>query len=198
MCCPSRATIMTGLYSHHTHVENNQDKSKFDDKSTIATWLDAAGYRTGLFGKYHLGTHGEEADRLHPARVGLVGLVPRRCVLQLHAERERKARPLRVDAEGLLDGRAGRRRRSSSSTPLTPRRRSSLYLALRSPHDGYQPASGTRMRSRRADRAHRRPSTRPTCPTSRAGGATSRRARLPTSTMLAARSTRASSRSTTP
>ena len=52
LCCPSRATMLTGLYSHHTGVETNDDAPRFDDSSTLATWLDAAGYETGLFGKY--------------------------------------------------------------------------------------------------------------------------------------------------
>ena len=52
LCCPSRATILSGLYSHHTHVEVSHDGPKFDASQTIATWLHEAGYRTGLFGKY--------------------------------------------------------------------------------------------------------------------------------------------------
>jgi N-acetylglucosamine-6-sulfatase len=54
LCCPSRATILTGQYSHHTGVDTggNNAGSRLDDSSTIATWLQAAGYRTGLFGKY--------------------------------------------------------------------------------------------------------------------------------------------------
>jgi arylsulfatase A-like enzyme len=56
MCCPSRASILTGLYAHHTGVLSNEPPNggalAFDDVSTIATWLQAAGYRTGLYGKY--------------------------------------------------------------------------------------------------------------------------------------------------
>ncbi len=52
LCCPSRATILSGLYSHNHGVLENLDTDLFDDTSTIATWLRAAGYRTGLFGKY--------------------------------------------------------------------------------------------------------------------------------------------------
>ena len=52
LCCPSRATILTGRYSHHTGVENNSGGSHLDESSTVATWLNAAGYRTGLVGKY--------------------------------------------------------------------------------------------------------------------------------------------------
>ena len=52
LCCPSRSTILSGQYAHHTGVVRNRDGEFFDDTSTIATWLDAAGYYTGLFGKY--------------------------------------------------------------------------------------------------------------------------------------------------
>jgi N-acetylglucosamine-6-sulfatase len=56
LCSPSRASILTGLYSHHTGVYTNSLPNggfqAFDDSSTVATWLQDAGYRTGLFGKY--------------------------------------------------------------------------------------------------------------------------------------------------
>jgi N-acetylglucosamine-6-sulfatase len=52
LCCPSRATILSGLYSAHTHVRSNDDGERFDDSSTLATWLHDAGYFTGLIGKY--------------------------------------------------------------------------------------------------------------------------------------------------
>ena len=52
MCCPSRATILTGQYDTHTGVTNNGQTSRFDQSQTVATWLRAAGYRTGLVGKY--------------------------------------------------------------------------------------------------------------------------------------------------
>ena len=50
--CPPRATLLTGQYSHHHRVETNLVADRFEDSSTLATWLDAAGYETGLFGKY--------------------------------------------------------------------------------------------------------------------------------------------------
>ena len=62
VCCPSRATILTGLYSHSTGVYTNDldgGFAMFDDSSTIATWLQAAGYHTGLFGKYLNGYESE-------------------------------------------------------------------------------------------------------------------------------------------
>jgi arylsulfatase A-like enzyme len=56
LCCPSRASILTGRYSHGTGVYLNRGKhggfNAFDDTSTVATWLDDAGYETALAGKY--------------------------------------------------------------------------------------------------------------------------------------------------
>ncbi len=55
LCCPARATLFTGQYAHNHHVLDNKAPlggwSKFDDSSTIATWLDPT-YTTGLIGKY--------------------------------------------------------------------------------------------------------------------------------------------------
>jgi arylsulfatase A-like enzyme len=51
LCCPTRASTLSGQYSHHTGVETNTGKP-FRDEQTIATWLRAAGYRTGYVGKY--------------------------------------------------------------------------------------------------------------------------------------------------
>ena len=55
VCCPSRASLLTGRWSHSTgvwSVFSPHGIERFDDSSTLATWLDAAGYRTALLGKY--------------------------------------------------------------------------------------------------------------------------------------------------
>ncbi|MBA2450038.1 MAG: sulfatase [Chloroflexi bacterium] len=56
LCCPSRASIMTGLYAHHHGVLGNDPPlggvAAFDDRSTLATWLQGVGVRTGLVGRY--------------------------------------------------------------------------------------------------------------------------------------------------
>lgn len=52
LCCPSRASILTGRYDVHTGVRTNHDGHLLDPSTTIATWLQDAGYRTGLLGKY--------------------------------------------------------------------------------------------------------------------------------------------------
>lgn len=60
-CCPSRASILRGQYVHNHGVASNIASldggfDKFHtsgaENSTIATWLQSAGYRTALFGKY--------------------------------------------------------------------------------------------------------------------------------------------------
>lgn len=54
ICSPSRATILTGKYSHKNGVYClNQP---FDEQPTVATHLQNAGYQTAVFGKWHLKT----------------------------------------------------------------------------------------------------------------------------------------------
>jgi len=51
LCCPSRSSILTGHYPHHTGIKSDSG-TLFDDSSTIATWRRGAGYWTGLVGRY--------------------------------------------------------------------------------------------------------------------------------------------------
>ena len=55
LCCPARASLLTGSYAHNHHVwwhARPYGYAVFDDSHTVATALRAAGYRTGLVGKY--------------------------------------------------------------------------------------------------------------------------------------------------
>jgi N-acetylglucosamine-6-sulfatase len=55
LCGPSRASILSGQYSHHTGVYDNfgpHSVSSFNASSTLATWLHSSGYQTALVGKY--------------------------------------------------------------------------------------------------------------------------------------------------
>lgn len=60
MCCPSRASTLTGQYSHNTDVFGNGYPhggyqtffEKGLENQTVATALQEAGYRTALIGKY--------------------------------------------------------------------------------------------------------------------------------------------------
>jgi len=70
-CSPSRTTILRGQYPHNHRIVGNDPPaggfSKFQalglGRSTIATWLQTAGYRTGFFGKL---MNGYEPDRDAP------------------------------------------------------------------------------------------------------------------------------------
>jgi arylsulfatase A-like enzyme len=59
LCCPSRATFLTGQYMHNHGVLGNQPPnggfSRFQDlhgRNHLAVWLRRAGYYTALIGKY--------------------------------------------------------------------------------------------------------------------------------------------------
>jgi arylsulfatase A len=57
VCAPSRSVLMTGLHGGHTPVRNNGLKRHlYDEDVTIAEVLKKAGYATGGFGKWGLGT----------------------------------------------------------------------------------------------------------------------------------------------
>lgn len=55
LCCPSRATFLTGQYSHNNAVLGNNYEnglSRLDETNTLPVWLRSAGYTTALIGKY--------------------------------------------------------------------------------------------------------------------------------------------------
>lgn len=56
LCCPSRATFLTGQYAHNHRVLGNDLPSgsvlRLDASNTLATWLQAGGYQVGHVGKY--------------------------------------------------------------------------------------------------------------------------------------------------
>ena len=55
LCCPSRASFLTGTYAHSHGVWSNKlpyGVDVFDKSSTIATWLQDRGYDTAIIGKY--------------------------------------------------------------------------------------------------------------------------------------------------
>ncbi|VXB21609.1 sulfatase family protein [Nocardioides sp. AX2bis] len=55
LCCPARASFLTGQYTHNHGVYKVTDPfgyQSFDDSRTLATSLRDAGYETGFVGKY--------------------------------------------------------------------------------------------------------------------------------------------------
>jgi N-acetylglucosamine-6-sulfatase len=56
LCSPSRASILTGQYAHtHGIVDNTARDAASHALPTFAIPLERAGYRTGFFGKWHMG-----------------------------------------------------------------------------------------------------------------------------------------------
>lgn len=59
LCSPSRASILTGLYSHtHTVVDNAAPDP--GNLTFFPQYLQQAGYQTSFFGKWHMGNHSDE------------------------------------------------------------------------------------------------------------------------------------------
>lgn len=56
VCAPSRASLMTGLHTGHGRIRGNGDHPLLPEEVTVAEVLKTAGYRTGVFGKWGLGT----------------------------------------------------------------------------------------------------------------------------------------------
>lgn len=72
VCAPSRATIITGQHTGHTHIRGNKEIAHPIDgqapilvnSPSIAKVLKQAGYATGIFGKWGLGTPDSQGNPL--------------------------------------------------------------------------------------------------------------------------------------
>lgn len=62
LCSPSRASILTGLYTHSHTVVDNQAPAP-DDLVYFPQYLQEAGYETAFFGKWHMG---DASDKPRP------------------------------------------------------------------------------------------------------------------------------------
>jgi N-acetylglucosamine-6-sulfatase len=52
LCCPSRATFLTGQHSHNHNVRANGEYDNIDKEHVLPVWLQQAGYTTAFAGKY--------------------------------------------------------------------------------------------------------------------------------------------------
>jgi arylsulfatase A-like enzyme len=68
LCCPNRASYLTGRFAHNHEVwwhDAPWGYGSFDDRRTLGTALQAAGYRTGYVGKY-LNRYGLARPKANP------------------------------------------------------------------------------------------------------------------------------------
>ena len=70
LCCPSRATYLTGQYAHNHGVMGNAAPNggyyKLDSTNTLPVWLQRGGYQTMHIGKYLNGYGTRNADEVPP------------------------------------------------------------------------------------------------------------------------------------
>ncbi|CAN5250934.1 sulfatase [soil metagenome] len=141
LCCPSRATILTGQYPHNHLVRSNVPpiggfktfREPGRERSTLATWLDEAGYETALFGKY-LNGYGKIGRNHVPAGWDeWYGAVETK---QLNQNGQRVTYESDTYLDDALSGLAQDfvRRQESKDAPFF------LYLSVHAPHAPAKPA----------------------------------------------------------
>jgi len=74
-CSPARSALLTGLEPNRTEVVTNVDNGSLGkplppSMPTIGTFFQKAGYRTGYFGKWHLGDRGADQFGFTTASAG--------------------------------------------------------------------------------------------------------------------------------
>lgn len=140
VCSPTRAGLLTGRYQqrfgHEFNVEMvpaHSDVGLPIDEITIAERLQAAGYRTALFGKWHLGS----APRFRPMRRGFDEFFGFLAGSHSYFDREADINPL-YDGNGIVsDTTYLTEQLADHAVDFITRRRSQpffLYLAFNAPH----------------------------------------------------------------
>ncbi|WP_293304048.1 sulfatase-like hydrolase/transferase, partial [Pedobacter sp. UBA5917] len=87
VCAPSRASLMTGLHTGHTPVRGNYEikpEGQFplpDSAFIMPEMFKAAGYKTGVFGKWGMGYPGSEGD---PVKQGVDQFYGYNCQRESH------------------------------------------------------------------------------------------------------------------
>ena len=139
VCAPSRCALMTGLHMGHAFIRGNARVDLRPEDTTVAEVLKQAGYRTGIFGKWGLGTAGNSGV---PNRQGFdewYGFLD-----QKHAHTQYPTQLWNNEDEVFLDGNFGPNRTAYASDLFTERGLSFidrhkgspffLYMAYTTPH----------------------------------------------------------------
>ncbi len=147
LCCPSRATLLTGQYAHNHHVLSNTAPdggygvfNELHGENYLPLWLQDAGYRTSYVGKY-LNEYAEPDE---------YGTVPSDVPLgwdDWHVLAPSRAQYFNytLNQNGAC---ASTRRRPRTTAPRSsPRRRATSYAPTRAPRLRSSSSSATRPRT---------------------------------------------------
>jgi len=170
ICCPSGATILTGQYSHNHLVRSNTPplggfrvfNELGREESTIATWLDGAGYETPFFGKYLNGYGREDPTYVPPGWDEWYGEIE-------YSKLNHNGRVVDYPADGYHDDSLSRlaqdfvRRQEGGDAPFF------MHLSVNARTRPLSRPSGTRNCSMARRHPARPPSTRGISPTSPTG-----------------------------
>ena len=145
-CCPTRASLLTGLYAHQAgvgHMTGNEGYPEYQGYlnrqcATIAELLKSAGYQTYMSGKWHVGDRREA----HPQRRGFdeyFGLIPGVCNYFRPGEDEiwDGDQPYEIPADGQFyttDAFTDYAVKFIDRASRSPERPFFLYLAYTAPH----------------------------------------------------------------
>ena len=150
VCTPSRASILTGQYAHnHGALDNvpplggfKKFREERKEAATLAVWLQVAGYRTALVGKYLNGYPGSARSYVPPGWDEWFGVFFPEPYYDFGANHDGRVQPPGVPADAYqTDVLAARAADFIAGAPAGERRPFLLYLAPHAPHQPARPAA---------------------------------------------------------
>ena len=148
LCCPSRATTLTGLYAHNHNVKSNRFPDggfeKFRDEGleedTIAVRLQEEGYRTALFGKYLNEYPGDDPTYIPPGWDEWYGRVDENKLYDYQINENGQVVSYGSDTENYYTDVLSRQASDFIGSGAEDSRPFFMYVAPTAPHDPAIPA----------------------------------------------------------
>lgn len=130
LCSPSRASILTGTYTHFHNVRGNEDPLP-PQLTTYPMLLQSAGYRTAFLGKWHMGSAN---DQPRPGFDDWLSFRGQGKFLNPEINHNGERRERNGYVTDILTAEAGRFIRNNRSRPFA------LYLSHKAVHGPFTPA----------------------------------------------------------